>query len=71
MKMLPPSSTVTPRGALRAASVADRPSPANAAAPFPATVVIRPEVETLRMRWLKVSAMKRFPAESSAHAPAG
>lgn len=33
---------------------------------MPATVLMFPEVSTFRMRWLKVSARKRFPEESNA-----
>lgn len=44
--------------------VAGPPSPLNSKAPVPATVVITPEVSTLRIRLLLTSAMNRFPAPS-------
>src|SRR5438105_13617107 len=77
--MIPAGSTHTPSGALRLAAIAGPPSPAYAAVPLPATVVMIPGVPvgtpggraaTLRIRWFPVSAMYRLPAPSAA-APCG
>lgn len=53
---LPAESMATPSGAFNWALVAGALSPLKPGAPFPATVVIVP-LETLRMRWLAVSAI--------------
>ena len=66
MKRLPALSTATPKGKSSCASVAGPPSPPNPLRPVPATVVIVPVASTLRIRSLKLSAMKRFPAPSTA-----
>jgi hypothetical protein len=50
--------TAIPLGPFRLASVAEPPSPANPAAPLPATVVIVAPASTRRMRLPPVSAMK-------------
>ena len=66
-------STATPPGKARRALVARPLSPPKAGLPgssLPATVVMFPLVSTLRMRLLRVSAMKRLPAASMAK-PAG
>ena len=42
--------------------MADPPSPANVAVPFPATVVITPVGLTLRIRWFKLSAIYILPS---------
>ena len=68
MKMSPMSSTATPRGESRRASVATDSSQDVPATPVPATVEITPAGFTLRMAWLAVSAIKRLPAESVAQA---
>ena len=62
MKMSPRGSTATRTGENKAAEVAGPPSPP---LPPPATVLIMP-CETLRIRAFPVSAMYRFPAESTA-----
>ena len=50
MKRLPAPSRATPKGKAKLALVAGPPSPLNPEMPFPATVVMIPEVSTLRMR---------------------
>src|SRR5438552_1157649 len=65
-KRFPAPSTATPVGKHSRAEVAGPPSPLKPKLPFPATVVIVPSGVTSRIRWLKVSAMKRFPAPSTA-----
>ena len=66
MKRFPALSTATPPGAAKLASVAGPPSPLKPDVPFPATVVMTPEESTFLIRWFWVSAMKRFPAPSTA-----
>ena len=66
MKRLPAPSTATPLGKSSRAAVAGPPSPPNPDSPEPATVVIIPAASTFRIRSLRVSAMKRLPAPSSA-----
>ena len=66
MKKLPLPSTATPLGKAKPALVAGAPSPLKPEMPLPATVVMMPEVSTLRMRLLFRSAMKRLPAPSTA-----
>ena len=67
MKRFPEASKATPPGPYNHAEVAGPPSPANAGTPVPATVVMMPLADdTSRMRLLPVSAMKRFPATSTA-----
>src|SRR4029453_4796333 len=71
MKMSPASSTTTPQGESRRAAGAAPSSPDAPATPIPATVEIVPDVFTLRMEWLAVSAIKRLPAESVGQALGG
>src|SRR6266545_2152221 len=72
MNRLPAPSTATPpQGRLqfprvRAALVAGPPSPEYSGLPLPATVVMIPLGEILRMRLLRESAMNRLPAPSTA-----
>ncbi len=63
-KMSPAASTAIVPGA-REAFRAGPPSPEEARFPLPATVVMMPP-DTLRMRKLPESEMKRLPAESTA-----
>ena len=56
----------TPVGPFKLALVARPPSPENPCVPSPATVLMVPEVSTLRMRLSLESAMKRLPEESTA-----
>ena len=65
MKRFPEASTEIPRGKDSDADVANPPSPENPWFPLPAMVVMMPLVETLRIRLLKVSAMKRLPEAST------
>ena len=65
-KTFPELSTATPRGLFMDAETAGPPSPEKPAAPLPASVVMMPPADTFRIRLLKVSAMKRFPAASTA-----
>ena len=59
----PPSPVdATPVGPLIVAAVAAPPSPVYPAVPFPATVVMTPAGETLRMRLLPWSAMSTLPS---------
>ena len=44
------------------AAVADPPSPEYPAVPLPATVVIVPPADTLRMRWLPTSTIRKPPS---------
>src|SRR5438876_199005 len=60
----PARSRATPADAYSQALMAGPPSPEKPKPPAPATVVMIPLEETLRMRGL--SAMKRFPALSTA-----
>jgi hypothetical protein len=62
MKSSPLRLTATPVGLCSFASVAGPPSPANPAAPVPATVVIVPAGSMRRMRWFAASAMKTLPS---------
>ena len=66
MNRLPSASTATLDGPLSWAAVAGPPSPLKPPIPSPATVLMIPAELTLRMRWLKVSAMNRLPAPSTA-----
>src|SRR5207245_1529713 len=67
MNRLPELSTAIPVGVVRFALVAGPPSPLKPRKPLPATVVMMPEVaSTRRMRALKLSAMNRSPAASTA-----
>src|SRR5881397_4049039 len=59
-------STATPLGPASWALMAGPPSPEEPCEPLPATVVMIPSEETLRMRLLLASAMKRFEAPSTA-----
>ncbi len=54
---MPVLSTATPNGPFNRAAVAGPPSPPNAAAPVPATVVIVPSGVIFRTRWLPASVM--------------
>ena len=45
-------STATPKGESNRASMAGPPSPLKPRSPVPATVLMTPEVSTLRMRWV-------------------
>src|SRR5690242_7498917 len=67
MYRLPVLSTATPRGFPSCADVAFPPSPEKQHWPFPATVVIIPLGEILRMRWL--SGKYTLPARSTARSP--
>src|SRR6266404_5481246 len=64
MKRFPEASTATAAGWHSDAEVACPPSPEKPDFPLPATVVITPFGEILRIRWLNESAMKRFPEAS-------
>ena len=66
MKRLPALSRATPKAKAKRALVAAILSPLKPEMPLPATVVMIPEVSTLRMRLLFRSAMKRLPALSRA-----
>ena len=67
MKRFPAPSSATPTGPASCAAVAGPPSPPKPCSPVPATVVMMPvTVSTRRTRPLEASAMKRFPAPSSA-----
>ena len=55
--MLPAPSNATPLGTESLATVAAPPSPPKLGVPDPAMVEMFPDVSTLRMRWLKESAM--------------
>jgi len=69
MSRFPLLSMATPEGWLSEASFAAPSSPPEPAIPLPATVVMMCVTwSTLRMRWLNVSAMKRFPLASIATA---
>jgi len=68
MNRLPSPSTAIPRGAFRGDVVAGTSSRALPDWPVPATVPITPAMLTLRIRWLKVSAMNRLPSESTTQA---
>src|SRR5580692_8446185 len=67
MKRSPEVSTATQHGKYNDAEVAGPPSPENPRLPLPATVVMIPVIaDTLRMRLLLVSAIKRLPEASTA-----
>ncbi len=66
MKRFPAPSTSRSMGLSSLAAVAGPPSPEYPNLPVPATVVMTPEVSTLRILWLSRSAMKRLPEESTA-----
>ena len=66
IKRLPAGSIAMPVGKLKSALVAAIPSPLNPSVPVPATVLMLPDVSTLRTRLLFVSLKKRLPAESTA-----
>src|SRR5215471_8384211 len=68
MYIFPAASTAIPEGAARLALVASAPSPSAQHDPPPATVVMVPAVETLRIAF--PSAMYMFPAESKVN-PSG
>src|SRR5579862_1668237 len=74
MYRLPLLSTPIPRCPLNpqanSALVAGPPSPANPLLPFPANVVMRPDLSTLRIRLLPLSTINRLPDLSSA-SPSG
>src|SRR5690242_18393489 len=55
-----------PSGVYREAAVAGPPSPEKPYWPLPAIVVISPDGDTLRTTLFPVSAMYRFPTESTA-----
>src|SRR5436190_11006419 len=59
----PPSGVdATHRGPNSEARVGGPPSPKDPTTPLPATVLIVPLAETLRMRWLRRSAMRKPPS---------
>jgi hypothetical protein len=66
MKRLPDPSTAMPTGTESCALVAAPPSPEKPWVPLPAIVVMIPPAETLRIRLLPVSEMKRLPDPSTA-----
>src|SRR5437773_5198003 len=59
MYRLPAASTATPVGPARLAFVAGPPSPPKPEVPVPATVVMKPDAATLRIRW--TAAVYRLP----------
>jgi hypothetical protein len=72
MKTLPVVvSTATSTGFCKVAEVAGPPSSMELSTSVPATVVIVPFDHTLRMRWLKASAMKMLPVVESTATPSG
>src|SRR5204863_287269 len=61
IRVAPFAAIATATGALKPAAVAGPPSPLKPAVPVPATVVIAPPLETLRMRLLPESAIRKLP----------
>src|SRR5262249_57417908 len=66
LKRFPALSTATALGPVNCALMAGPPSPEDPGEPLPASVVMIPSEETLRMRGFSESAKKRFPAPSTA-----
>ena len=64
--MFPLPSSAMPMGRANCAWSAGPPSPPKLSSPVPATVVMVPLVSSRRMRELRVSAMNRLPALSTA-----
>ena len=67
MNRLPPPSTATPNGKIKAALVPGPPSPLKPRTPFPATIAMSPvEAFSSHTRWSSVAAINMLPRLSTA-----